>query len=224
MEKNNLQEFIGQCKVHPLHTFRQGFRRTWIIRAKEQLVERMIYHDFGLAVIPEAAPKQMNSRRERFQNPRADRFVAFAQEQNANYLKPWAEIVAGANSPTDSRPPRGGKDGAVSAFVVSRTAAAVLAARPQVSPSQIPDEAPRPAPVIGNPPAIPSDLANMMAAAVEAALKPMTERLEATILPMQRTLESLQAEFIVLRTEEKDNEMSSSAAADAKRMRTDADM
>ena len=58
---------------------------------------------------------------------------------------------------------------------------------------------------------------------VEAAMKPMKERLEATILPMQRTLESLQAEFIALRSEEKDNEMSSSAAADAKRMRTDAD-
>ena len=64
----------------------------------------------------------------------------------------------------------------------------------------------------------------MMAAAVEAALKPMKERFEATILPMQRTLESLQAEFIALRAEGKDNEMSSSAAADAKRMRTDADM
>ena len=63
----------------------------------------------------------------------------------------------------------------------------------------------------------------MMAAAVEAALKLMKERLEDS-LPMQRTLESMQAEFIALRAEEKDNEMSSSAAADAKRMRTDADM
>ena len=69
-----------------------------------------------------------------------------------------------------------------------------------------------------------SDLANMMAAAIESALKPMKKRLEATIVPMQRTLESLQAEFIALRAEEKDNDMSSSAAADAKRMRTDADM
>ena len=69
-----------------------------------------------------------------------------------------------------------------------------------------------------------SDLANMMAAAIESALKQMKELLEATILPMQRTLESLQAEFIALRAEEKDNEMSSSAAADAKRIRTDADM
>ena len=52
----------------------------------------------------------------------------------------------------------------------------------------------------------------------------MKERLEATILPMQRTLESLRVEFVALWSEEKDDAMSSSAAADAKRMRTDADM
>ena len=64
----------------------------------------------------------------------------------------------------------------------------------------------------------------MMAVAIEAALKPMKERLGATIVPMQRTLESLQAEFVALRTEEKDDAMLSAAAADAKRMRTGSDM
>ena len=43
----------------------------------------------------------------------------------------------------------------------------------------------------------------MMTAAIEAALPLMKERLEATIVPMQRTLESLQAEFVALRAEEK---------------------
>ena len=57
----------------------------------------------------------------------------------------------------------------------------------------------------------------MMAAAIEAALKPMKERLEATIVPMQRTLEGLQAEFVALRAEEKDGD--AVMAADAKRMR-----
>ena len=63
-----------------------------------------------------------------------------------------------------------------------------------------------------------------MAAAIEAALKPLKERLQATITPMQRTLENLQAEFVALRAGEKDDAMCSNAAADAKRMRTDADM
>ena len=38
-----------------------------------------------------------------------------------------------------------------------------------------------------------------MAAAIEAALKPMRQQLEATFAPMQRTLESLQPEFISFR-------------------------
>ena len=68
-----------------------------------------------------------------------------------------------------------------------------------------------------NPQAFRVDLANMMTAAIEAALQPMKERLEATIVPMQRTLESLQAEFVALRVEEKDGD--AVMTADAKRMR-----
>ena len=51
----------------------------------------------------------------------------------------------------------------------------------------------------------------------------MQERLEAAIIPMQRTIESLQAEFVAVRAEETDDAMNSKAAADAKRMRTDLD-
>ena len=64
---------------------------------------------------------------------------------------------------------------------------------------------------------MPNDLAQMMTAAIEAALRPMKERLEATIIPMQRTIESLQAEFIAWRSEEKDGD--AVMVADAKRMR-----
>ena len=53
--------------------------------------------------------------------------------------------------------------------------------------------------------ASPMDFANMMAASIEAALKPLREKLEATIIPMQRTIESMQAEFVAPR-EEKDDE------------------
>ena len=68
----------------------------------------------------------------------------------------------------------------------------------------------------------PVDFSNIMSAAIEAALKPMKEKLEATILPRQRTLEGLQAEFVAFRAEEKDDMMTSGAAADAKRLRMDA--
>ena len=56
-----------------------------------------------------------------------------------------------------------------------------------------------------------------MAAAIEAALKPLKSQLGATIVPMQRTLEGLQAEFVALRVEEKDGD--AVMAANATRMR-----
>ena len=45
----------------------------------------------------------------------------------------------------------------------------------------------------------PTDLANLMAASIEAARRPLRERLKATIIPMQRTIESLQAEIVATR-------------------------
>ena len=42
MWKHSLQAFLGECTVHPLHTFRQGFRRTWIARATQQPLEKVI--------------------------------------------------------------------------------------------------------------------------------------------------------------------------------------
>ena len=65
-----------------------------------------------------------------------------------------------------------------------------------------------------------------MAATIEAALKPLREKLEATIVSMQRTIESLQAEFVAMR-EEKDDEAMQQAVCgvvsetqDAKRLKT----
>ena len=158
---------------------------------------------------------------ERFQAPRTDRFVLFVREKESNYQKSWAGIVAG--SQTESTQKRVEKDGTISASVVS-AATSVPAARAQV-PVHIPVEA-RPAsnPTCGQTFAIPTDFANMMAAATEAALKAMKERLEATIMPMQRTLQNLQAEFVALRAEEKDDLMSSGAATDAKRLRLGSDV
>ena len=70
------------------------------------------------------------------------------------------------------------------------------------------------------------DVASMMAASIEAALKLLREKLEATIIPMQRTIESLQAEFVAMREEKDDEAMPqtvSGAALDtqeAKRLKT----
>ena len=46
MGKESLQQFLGDWTVHPLHTFRQGFRRTWIARSTQQPVETTVFPDF----------------------------------------------------------------------------------------------------------------------------------------------------------------------------------
>ena len=88
MGKGSLQAFLGEWKVHPLHTFRQGFRRTWIVRAAQQPLETVIYNDFGLAVIKEASPRRSHPNMERLQAPRPDRSIPFVREKESNYQKP----------------------------------------------------------------------------------------------------------------------------------------
>ena len=56
----------------------------------------------------------------------------------------------------------------------------------------------------------------MMGAAIEAAMKPLRAQLAATIVPMQRTIESLQAEFVAMRelAPAGDDDMSDAAASE----------
>ena len=52
--------FFAGWKVTPLKTFRQGYRRTWVVRAAEQPLSTKLQHDFGLAVIKRATIKKHN--------------------------------------------------------------------------------------------------------------------------------------------------------------------
>ena len=56
----------------------------------------------------------------------------------------------------------------------------------------------------------------MLGTAIEAALKPLRGQLEATIVPMQKTIESLQAEFVAIRelAAAGDDDMSDAAASE----------
>ena len=124
-----------------------------------------------------------------------------------NYLKSCAEIVA---KQTCSMPKRNGEDCTIPATLAA-AAPACPAPRMQV-PAQVAAHVLMKArsasnPTFVSPSAIALDLANIMAASIKAALKPMKERLEATIIRTQRTLESLQAEFVALRSKEKDEAM-----------------
>ena len=148
--------------------------------------------------------------------------MPFVRETETNYPKSWAGIVAAAKSPNDTASKNAGNDGSVPVSVASLTLVS-QAPRAQVAATRIPVEAPASVPAVHQAQQIPVDFASIMAAAIEAGLTPMKERLEATITPMQRTIENLQAEFVALQSEDKEGGMDC-AAAGAKRLRTYADM
>ena len=178
-----------------------------------------MYHDFGLAIIKKATPRRPPPNTDRFQAQWLISSTTFVREKEANYPKSWAGVVAGP--PNGSVPKKLASDGAVPAFAASVASVAVPRSQSKSSPIPVPQVS---VPACVSPVTIPTDLSSIMAAAIEAALQPMKERLEATIVPMQRTLETLQTEFVALRTQEKIEPMTSGAATDAKRLRLGSDV
>ena len=72
-------------------------------------------------------------------------------------------------------------------------------------------------PATSSPPAgTPADFMAMMGAAIEATMTPLRVQLNATIVPMQRAIKSLEAEFVAMRelSAEGDDEMSDAAASE----------
>ena len=80
-------------------------------------VEKIVAHDFGVAVIKEAAPRRPPAATERFQAPRLNQFLA---EKDSNYPKSWIGVVTGkSNTATSVAPKKVAMDGAIAASVVS---------------------------------------------------------------------------------------------------------
>ncbi len=48
-----VKEFVEGWAVHPLFSFRQGWRRTWVVRAKSAPEQKVVEHQTGFAVIQE---------------------------------------------------------------------------------------------------------------------------------------------------------------------------
>ena len=216
MGKESLQCFLGNWQVHPLYSFRQGFRRTWLVRAAGEPLEKTIAHEYGMAVINESIPRQNAVPIERLQVPRAERIPALSrrvQPGDAHAPRSWAAVVAdpggGRVQPKPNR-----REGGMGAAAATQVAVPAAAPNAEAAPKTAASKATVP-PIPGS-----QDLMQMMAAAIEAALQPMRNQLEATIIPMQRTIESLQAEFVALRefqAGDGDETMEQLALRDAKR-------
>ena len=185
--------------MRPLYTFRQGFRRTWIVQAAANPTENILAQDFGVAVVKEGVQKRSPLATERLQVSRAHAppQTKRSEKQPPDLPKCWASVVSGkASTPTAGLQTRTTGDGSVCAAVASRArdSTAAPAAAPTTTPTSDAASQPQPAPAIS-----PADLTTMMAAAIESALKPMNEKLEATIISMQQTIESPQAELVAMR-------------------------
>ena len=135
--------------------------------------------------------------------------MIFVRKKDSNYQKSWELVFEILNQTKDTAPKKSGADVAVAAPAASATAS-TRAAGPiratvevQNTPTQPIVQSSAPLAQLASP----MDFANMMAASIEAALKPLREKLEATIIPMQRTIESMQAEFVATSAEKDDEAM-----------------
>ena len=203
MGKQSLQQFLGEWKVYPLHTFRKGFQRTWIVRAVSDPLEKVVARDYGLAVIQEAVPRPTNRPTERLQAPR-DPFPPLQRRfsQGPTHApKSWVGVVVGDGSAAKNSTARKHQnDGsmATSAANASELTSPVPAHVQAVS--KVPSEASASAATPAAPPAqMPPNFTEIIAAAVAAAMEPWKKSFDQSFIPMQLTVESLQAEFVALR-------------------------
>ena len=51
MGPDAVTDFLAGWKVSPVKTFREGYRRIWVVRAMEQPISTKLQHEIGLAVI-----------------------------------------------------------------------------------------------------------------------------------------------------------------------------
>ena len=169
MGKASLLDFLGDWRVCPLHTFRHGFQRTWIVRSAQEPFEKLIPHDFGLAVINESVQRKSAAATERLQLLRKSDFLALSNRfiQGPSHApKSWVGVVVGDSSPATSSPTERikhvGVVGAAAASRAPRPAAAatvVAAAASQVLAEPVSVQVPCQS--VAN-----SDLAHFMAAAI----------------------------------------------------------
>ena len=123
MGKESLTSFLGGWEIQPLYTFRQGLRRTWVVRAMTEPVETAIPHDYGLAVINDSSARPAPRAVERMRVPQAKSFPPMAQRFEKSQMhapKSWAGVVAGNVQPSPAIPKFGG-DGSIGAAAASRT-------------------------------------------------------------------------------------------------------
>ena len=103
MGRSALIEFLDTWRVIPEYTFRQGVRRTWIVRATTLPHITKVQHDQGLAVVKEAQPRPPTTQPvEKFVKPTEPRSAPPASRK-VTPPQSWSSIVKGAPPLEQSR-------------------------------------------------------------------------------------------------------------------------
>ena len=95
MGLQSLQDFLGDWQVKPLYTFRQSFRRTWIVDATSDPAENILVHDFSVAVIKDTIRKQNAMQTKRYQAPAAKLSPQFTKSPGTEASNSCDGSVAG---------------------------------------------------------------------------------------------------------------------------------
>lgn len=85
-----MEAVLSLWQVTPIYTFKSGMRRTWGVRAVEDPNMTKVQHDYGLAVIQEAPPRQPQTKTkvERWQHP-----TAAPSNRTSQPPGTWSEVV-----------------------------------------------------------------------------------------------------------------------------------
>ena len=99
-------DFLAGWKVSPVRTFRQGYRRTWVVRALEPPMSAKLQHEFGLAVIKRSTAQKART------SPEIQKWMPASEqrktERKAVFPQTWAAVVT-ASLPQKAQESRGQK-------------------------------------------------------------------------------------------------------------------
>ena len=105
MGEQSLVLFLDGWKMSPIHTFRQGNRRTWIVRAEAAPFTDKIQHENGLAIIKRAEQRVAPSTaKERWQPSKLNSNAARSKTFPQCAPKSWAQVVSAAQKPVAGTP------------------------------------------------------------------------------------------------------------------------
>jgi hypothetical protein len=98
MGSEGLRAFLSPWQAAPVRSFRNGFVKTWIVRAGTPPVDRILQHEFGIAVIKDDEPRRARPPPSKAVWSSPSRTDTSFHPKAQVWPKCWADVVT--NAPT----------------------------------------------------------------------------------------------------------------------------